>query len=263
MTDQNLLVPAVVKDERSAIAEYAGIAGFAGMKDTHDVQQLGTPMLRWKLMGTSAGKREGGKFYNSLEEDVAYSEVPAVFIDGKNSRSYYAGSYDPKAMKSGPAAQPDCKSNDGIVGIGTPGGNCEKCPLSRWGKDGTPPACALSYDRLMFDFHTNQLGIMSFAKSKIKALQEFEKTRKARNGGAVPMWAYKVIIRSERKDAYWVPKIEIEGVLPTNDAVRFFELKKEAESAFLRTSTEVITPSNIESALDDVELDPSVGAAAY
>lgn len=261
MTDQSL-VPSVI-DDKAALALYndlSGVSGYAGMADTHDVQQIGTPILRWKLMGASAGSREGGKFYNSLESDVAYDELPVVFIDGKNSRAYYEKSYDPKAKVA--AAPPDCKSNDGLLGVGTPGGNCTTCPMAKW-IDNSPPACTLSYDRLIFDFHTNQLGIMSFSKTKIKALQEFEKARKARNGGTIPMWAWSTVIRSERRDAYWVPKIDIVGILPPDDAKKFFELKKESESRFLQTSADVVAASNIASALDEPDIDPAVGASSY
>lgn len=259
MSDPTGLVPAVVSDEASVLADYAGYAG-AG-PDVHDVEEIRVPLLRWKLMGTSAGSKEGGKFYNTLENDQAYDEVPAVFLDGKNSRSYYAGSYDPKAK--GPAPQPDCKSNDGVIGVGNPGGECAKCPLSKWGKDGTPPACSLSYDRLIIDFHTNQPGIMSFAKSKIRPLQDFEKARKARNAGQVPMWAYKVVIRSERKDAYWIPRIDIEGVLPKEEALRFYNMKQEISESFNRSNPQVVTTENIASAFDAPDEDAALAATAY
>lgn len=44
----------------------------------------------------------------------------------------------------------DCRSDDAKHGIGTPGGDCEQCPLAEWGKrgangKGTPPACGVYY----------------------------------------------------------------------------------------------------------------------
>jgi len=38
-------------------------------------------------------------------------------------------------LESGKTSPPDCKSDDGIVGVGNPGGVCEKCPLSKFGTD--------------------------------------------------------------------------------------------------------------------------------
>lgn len=262
MADQSL-VPSVVTDEVKAIAEFAA---FAGGPDTHDAQPVGIPILRWRHMGANTANAVGGKFYNSLEgEDKAYDEIHAVFLDGKNSRAYYASAYDPKSAKAGTLNPPDCKSNDGIEGVGNPGGKCATCPLSQWGANGAPPQCALSYDRLMFDFHTGQLGIMSFARTKIKAIQEFQRAIRARNGGTIPMWAYKVIVRSERRENFFVPKIDIEGVLPKDEAMKFLQLKGEANNAFLRSNTgETVTPAaSTESVPSDAEFDAANAAAAY
>jgi hypothetical protein len=48
-----------------------------------------------------------------------------------------------------------CRSEDGYVGVGDPGGDCEECPLSKWinavdgkGKN-TPPACQFGYRYLL------------------------------------------------------------------------------------------------------------------
>lgn len=262
MSDQNTLVPAVVVDESSAISEYAGYGG----PETHDAQPVGVPILRWRHMGANTATAVGGKFYNSLEgDDKPYDELPCVVLDGKNSRAYYASAYDPKAAKAGTLNPPDCKSNDGIIGIGKPGGECASCPLAKWGDNGTPPACALSYDRLIFDFHTGQLGIMSFARTKIKAVQEFQRAIRARNGGSIPMWAYKVKITSERRENFFVPKFEIEGVLPKADALKFLELKNEANAAFLRnnTSDSIVPGASADSIPDAGDFDAGSAAAAY
>lgn len=260
MSDQNALVPGIVTDEAAAIADYAGYGG----PDTHDTSPVGVPILRWRHMGANTATAVGGKFYNSLEgDDRAYDEIPCIILDGKNSRAYYQTAYDPKAAKVGNLNPPDCKSNDGSIGVGNPGGECKVCPHSQWGANGAPPACALSYDRLIVDFHTGQLGIMSFARTKIKAIQEFHKSIRARNGGTIPMWAYKVIIRSERRENYHVPKIDIEGVVLKSEALKYLELKNEANAAFLRTgvSENPVPNASIDNLTDDV--DATSAASAY
>lgn len=255
--DTGLVVPS--EDEAKLIAEYAQFAGEAA---THDAQPLGTPMLRWRHMGANTADAEGGKFYNSLEgNDVAYDELPAIIIDGKNSRAFYRTAYDPKKAKAGDVSQPDCKSTDGITGVGDPGGECRTCPMSQWGQDGSPPPCALSYDRLIYDFHTNQLGVISFARSKIKAIQAFHQAIRARNGGTIPMWAYKITMRSEKKDAYWVPRIDIDGVLPKQEALKMLELKKEANASFMRqNSAESGVAPAAATAPEDLEAKDAAGA---
>ena len=41
-----------------------------------------------------------------------------------------------------------CRSDDGEIGIGEPGGNCKECPFSQW-EDGNPPVCELRYEYLI------------------------------------------------------------------------------------------------------------------
>jgi len=259
MADSNDLTVVKPEDEAALVAEFAQ---WAGQDQTHDEVQLGQPILRWRHMGANTQDAIGGKFYNSLEgTDVSYDELPCIIIDGKNSRAFYRTAYDPKKAKGGDVAQPDCKSADGITGVGDPGGECKTCPMSQWGADGKPPPCALSYDRLIWDFHTNQLGIIRFARSKIAAIRQFHQAVRARNGGTIPIWAYKVTIRSERKDAYWIPKIDIDGVLPKDEAMKMLDLKNEANASFMRQNTQEVNVTPTEDG--DAALDPATAAGAY
>lgn len=263
-------------DEKALLAEYAD---YLQESDTHDAVPVAAPMLRWQHMGASALDKVGGKFYNSLEGvDKPYDELEAVFINGKNSRAYYAGQYDAKKVKAEGANPPDCKSNDGLVGLGlfgidnpardktvNPTGKCGDCKMAQWsgkGRDADPPPCALSYDRLIWDAHTGQVGIMSFAKSKIKAITEFQRAIQARNGGMLPMWAYKVRMYSEAKDNFFVPKIQILGVMKREDALKFKQLKDESDAAFMRTlnQSEVTVSSVVET---DDDGDSTEAAAGY
>jgi hypothetical protein len=44
-----------------------------------------------------------------------------------------------------------CRSMDGLVGVGNPGGSCEACPFAEWAgtkEKRTPPACTLAYQYL-------------------------------------------------------------------------------------------------------------------
>jgi hypothetical protein len=247
-------------EERMLVAEYAG---YAGVPDVHDAEPLRAPILRWQHAGASTATKEGGKFYNSLEgPEVAYEEIPCVILDGKNSRAFYREAYDPKKPKTGADAMPDCKSADGMTGVGDPGGECSACAYSRWGEDGRPPRCSLSYDRLIFDFHTHQPGVISFARTKIKAIQAFQAAIKARNGGLIPAWAYKVVIRSEKREAYWVPRIDIIGLMPKEEALVFQNIKTDTNAAFMRATGETIPAvvSETESEADDAI---SEAASAY
>jgi len=46
----------------------------------------------------------------------------------------------PKPYK--PGSLPFCSSENGVIGIGNPGGECGSCPNAQFGPDGTPPECA-------------------------------------------------------------------------------------------------------------------------
>ena len=71
------------------------------------------------------------------------------------------------------------------------------------------------------------LARLEDATRGIGALQELEKLRRAKNGGSIPLWAYRLTISSERRDNYFVPKISIDGLLPREEALKFMELKRE------------------------------------
>lgn len=61
-----------------------------------------------------------------------------------------------------------CRSDDGVVGIGDPGGPCNACPLSMWSGDDkkrVPPACTLSYQYLV-EYSTSEaigMGVVSMS----------------------------------------------------------------------------------------------------
>lgn len=54
-------------------------------------------------------------------------ELVGIIIDHHPINVYYAMAY------SGGNAPPDCASDDGKFGVGTPGGSCATCPLNQWG----------------------------------------------------------------------------------------------------------------------------------
>ena len=57
-----------------------------------------------------------------------------------------------------------CRSDDAVVGRGTPGGDCANCPLQQWTKNGdksVPPACTMNFQYLLGyqDADGNEAGI--------------------------------------------------------------------------------------------------------
>lgn len=68
-------------------------------------------------------------------EPDSVKELTGVIIGYKNTRVFFSKKYD------GSNEPPDCASDDGITGVGDPGGSCEDCPLAKF-TDGQRPRCA-------------------------------------------------------------------------------------------------------------------------
>lgn len=73
----------------------------------------------------------GGKAWEvpTLEGTEAVGVVQGVVIAWNNARAYF----DQPFEETGGGVPPACSSNDGITGVGNPGGQCEKCPMAQFG----------------------------------------------------------------------------------------------------------------------------------
>lgn len=80
------------------------------------------------------------------EEDV--KELTGVIVYWQNRRGYWSQSIE----ETGGGTPPDCSSEDGVYGIGTPGGECAKCPLAEFGtaKNGQGKGQACKQNILLF-----------------------------------------------------------------------------------------------------------------
>jgi len=61
------------------------------------------------------------------DEPEALKEFSAVIIHHHPLHAYYTEKY------TGGSNPPDCGSYDGVIGTGTPGGSCSKCPYNQYG----------------------------------------------------------------------------------------------------------------------------------
>ena len=90
------------------------------------------------------------------------------------------GSFDRRAFWIGDAvdgSQPDCSSNDAIIGVGNPGGVCAECPYAEYGsspKTGRGQACKLS--KQLFIARADVPGlpeILSVPPSSLKVIRKY------------------------------------------------------------------------------------------
>lgn len=64
-----------------------------------------------------------------LNGDEMQKEIQGILIYWKQSRAFWRQEY------TGKSQEPDCRSEDGVVGEGDPGGPCAPCPFSQWESD--------------------------------------------------------------------------------------------------------------------------------
>lgn len=69
----------------------------------------------------------GGRVWE-LGEDESGPELAGILIHFRRTRAFW-----PDSEPNG--SPPECRSDDGVVGIGDPGGACRTCPNAQWGSD--------------------------------------------------------------------------------------------------------------------------------
>lgn len=107
-----------------------------------------------------------------------------------------------------------CRSTDGEVGVGYPGGSCAVCPMATWTGEGdqrTPPACSFMYTYLVYAPEVGSLALLDFKKTTLqvgKVLNTIVMQRGLRN--------FSVVLGSTRatskKGAYYVYTVTPEQV---------------------------------------------------
>lgn len=65
----------------------------------------------------------------TLEGPKPFQVIEGIVIHFKDVRSYWKEKFG----TGGGNVPPDCNSEDGLTGVGKPGGNCQTCPLAQFG----------------------------------------------------------------------------------------------------------------------------------
>lgn len=74
----------------------------------------------------------GSQFWevmNLAGESEPVKSIEGIILMHKNTRVYWSDEYN------GQKTPPDCSSENGVFGRGTPGGTCATCPYSQWESD--------------------------------------------------------------------------------------------------------------------------------
>src|SRR5262245_43918980 len=75
--------------------------------------------------------------FETIAGPTAMPALTGIITFVRNERKYWS---QPLAGENS-RQPPDCASLDGVVGIGTPGGECLHCPLNQFGSEGKGKAC--------------------------------------------------------------------------------------------------------------------------
>lgn len=85
----------------------------------------------------------------SLEGAEHVDALTGIIVHWRHARAYWKTKIEERS--AGASKAPDCHSDDGIVGMGDPGGECAKCPFAEWGsKEGSERAQACKQMLLLF-----------------------------------------------------------------------------------------------------------------
>jgi hypothetical protein len=175
----------------------------------------------------------GGQSFSvaTLEGEEMEKTVLGVIILARDARAYWQRSLD----EGGGNQPPDCHSNDGVVGIGEPGGECMQCPLAQFGSDTkTHRGQACKAIRQLFLLRGDSLlpMVLALPPTSLKAAKQYM-MRLA--GQAIPYWAVATKIGLE-------PAQNAGGIKYSKATFAFAGMLSEAQRAKAKKYTDMLKP---------------------
>lgn len=97
--------------------------------------------------------------------------LSGIVIHQQSMRAYWAQGLE----ESGGGSPPDCRSDDGITGEGTPGGDCATCPLNQFGSDKDERGKACKEVKVLFLLREGELlpTMVRIPPSSLKAWKNY------------------------------------------------------------------------------------------
>ena len=121
----------------------------------------------------------GGTAFEVPSEDGEDTEmakdITGVILYNHPAFAYYAAAF------AGGHAAPDCSSIDGLIGVGTPGGDCRTCPFNKFGSgDGQSKLC--KNKRMLYILREGELfpGVLSLPTGSLRAFTTYVKRQLTR-----------------------------------------------------------------------------------
>lgn len=113
----------------------------------------------------------------SLEGEIYEKQLIGTVVFHASGRAYFATAYDDPNKED---LAPNCASDDGLIGIGHPGGSCAACPMAKFGsassiKGPNAKGQACSERMKLYMLRGDQMipDIVSVPPTSIKACRDF------------------------------------------------------------------------------------------
>lgn len=183
-----------------SLKEFAG-AGLEHM-DASDFKIPMYTILQPLSQIVSDEKGKAGEFYDQTVGESLGNELEVVLISFTKPRVRWAGEFQR-------GSKPLCRSFDGIVGTGVPGGSCAKCPLREWNGN-EKPECSQGFTWLAYDVKKQSPFRITAMSSHVKPTKQFLSEFKMSQFVQYPMFAFRLALRTlkeqNNKGTYFIPK---------------------------------------------------------
>ena len=106
----------------------------------------------------------------TIDGEVASPTVEGVIVYKRTVRSYWVA-----AVEDGGSSPPDCASQDGVIGVGNPGGFCDHCPMGAFGSAPNGRSQACKANLLLFMVQQDSLlpTLVKVPPSSLKNLRQY------------------------------------------------------------------------------------------
>lgn len=158
------------------------------------------------------------------------TELTVTFLTEQGSRTLW---------KQGNMGDPDCKAPDGIFGIGDPGGECAKCPMSQW-IDNKRPQCNSDANVLTYDHGSGVCYVVRFGRSGLKPWNFFKELVKRLASGQMPIHGMVVKMTTQynaEPAPHYIPVITIVGQVGIEKFRLFKQFRVEWLDVLKRTAS--------------------------
>lgn len=194
-----------------------GVQGF-------DQQDFTIPRIRL-LQAVSAEVQDGvaqpGTLCNSLTGDSYGSEIEFVPLSAMKQRLMFQ---DKTRV---------CFSPDGLVGDGMPGGRCDRCAMSAWGSDRTPPPCSLVYvypSMIIVGGKTESMPVaVSLMRSSSKAARQLNTMLRFSSG--LQVYKLRVIKKESPKGKFYALEVALSRPMTDDEKIAAAQLRQTLRAA--------------------------------